>query len=196
MKVEAFAINRADILQRKGKYPPPHGVTSILGLECSGYLVDNKGKVDTSKKYMALLSGGAYAEYVAVNRNHVIEIPENIDMVKAAAIPEAWITAYGLCKLAGIKPNDHCLIHAAASGVGTALIQLVNFFKAKSICLVSNEKKATFCYELGQGSVSCVERGHKDKVKNILHHSESRGCDIIFDCVGGDEFINVNKNLF
>jgi tumor protein p53-inducible protein 3 len=190
MKVEAFAINRADILQRKGKYPPPKGVTTIMGLECAGYLVED-GKTDTNKKYMALLSGGAYAEYVAVNKNHIMEVPENIDIVSAAAIPEVWLTAYGLCKIARIRPNDYCLIHAASSGVGTALIQLVNFYKAKSICLVSNEKKATFCYELGQGSSQCINREHKDKVKNIIQDSEGLGCNVIFDCVGANEFLNV-----
>ena len=161
-----------------------------MGLECSGYLVEDN-KVNYDKRYMALLPGGAYAEYVTVNKNHIMPVPEGLDMTQATAIPESWITAYGLCRLANVGFNDTVLIHAAGSGVGTALIQLVNYYKGKSICLVGNEKKATFCYELGQGSVHCIDRHDKDKVKNILSHSESHGCNVIFDCVGASEFLNV-----
>ena len=94
IKVEATSVNRADLLQSYGKYPPPKGVTNILGLECSGYLVDPISNEITDKKVMALMSGGGYAQFAKVNKHHIMNIPEGLSFESAAAIPEAWITAY------------------------------------------------------------------------------------------------------
>ena len=96
IKVEATAVNRGDLLQSYGKYPPPRGVTDIIGLECAGYLVDPVTKEITDKKVMALLSGGGYAQFAKVNKDHVMSIPKGLSFEMAAAIPEAWTTAYQL----------------------------------------------------------------------------------------------------
>lgn len=192
MKVEAFALNRADILQRLGKYPPPKGSSSILGLECSGYLVED-GKVNKDKKVMAIVSGGAYAEYVAVKERNVISIPDNIDVIQAAAIPESWITAYQLCRMVNVQKGDYCLVHAAASGVGTALIQLIGLYEAESICVVSNEKKLTFCIGLGRGHAHGFLRKDTHAFNKVLTLTHHHGCSVIFDCVGATEFdFNIN----
>jgi NADPH:quinone reductase-like Zn-dependent oxidoreductase len=94
IKVHATAVNRADIMQRQGKYPPPPGVTPILGLECAGEIVDQKTLEPTGERIMALLPGGGYAQYAKVLKSHTITIPQGISMTDAAAIPEVWLTAY------------------------------------------------------------------------------------------------------
>lgn len=92
--MEATAVNRADLLQSQGKYPPPRGVTNIIGLECAGYLVDPETNEVTDQKVMALLPGGGYAQFVKVNKHHLMNTPEGFSFEEAAAIPEAWVTAY------------------------------------------------------------------------------------------------------
>jgi tumor protein p53-inducible protein 3 len=187
IKVEAFALNRADILQRLGKYPAPKGASSILGLECSGYLIED-GKINEDKRVMAIVSGGAYAEYVVAKEINVFRLPDNIDFVQAAAIPESWITAYQLCRIAHVKKGDNCLIHAAASGVGTALVQLIGLYEAESICIVSNDKKLTYCVSLGRGHSNGFLRKDSHRLNKILNLTHFHGCSVIFDCVGATEF--------
>lgn len=94
IKIEAVAANRADLLQTRGQYPPPPGVTNIIGLECSGYLVDPKTNVITDRRVMALLSGGGYAQFAKVHKDHVIDIPDELSFETAACIPEKFLTAY------------------------------------------------------------------------------------------------------
>jgi len=148
IRVEATAVNRADLLQSMGKYPPPQGVTNIIGLECSGYLVDPQTNQVTGEKVMALVSGGAYAQYVKVHKDHLMQLPKNMDFATSAAIPEAWITAYQLLhKIAKIKEGETALILAAASGVGTCLIQLCKYAGASSIAVSSSYDKLQRCKE-------------------------------------------------
>jgi tumor protein p53-inducible protein 3 len=193
IKVETFAINRADILQREGKYHPPKGESSIMGLECAGYQIEEDGTINKNKRVMALLPGGGYSEYVAAKKSTLIELPEKLDFEKATAIPEAWLTAFQLCQIANIKKGDFVLVHAAASGVGTALIQLIRHYQAESICIASNEKKLTFCTNLGQGTAHGVLRKDINRENRILHLTNNQGCSVILDCVGGSEF-NTNLN--
>ena len=94
IKIEAVAANRADLMQTRGHYPPPPGVTNIIGLECSGYLVDPKTNVITDRRVMALLSGGGYAQFAKVHKDHIIDIPEELSFETAACIPEKFLTAY------------------------------------------------------------------------------------------------------
>lgn len=162
-----------------------------MGLECSGYLIE-EGEINLSKRVMAIVPGGGYGEYVAVKKNHVIPVPESIDLTDAAAIPEAWITAYQLCKIADIKKDDFVLIHAAASGVGTALIQLINLYKGNSICIVSNNEKLHLCQQLGQGSVHGMLRKELNRINSINNVTDHKNCSVIFDCVGASEF---NHNI-
>lgn len=187
MKVEAFGLNRADISIRQGRHLLPGGANSVLGLECSGYLVEN-GKVNKDMKVMALVFGGAYAEYVAVKKQYVIEIPDNLDLTQAAGIPEAWMTAYQICKVANVHKGDSVLIHAAASGVGTALIQLVRLYDAESICIVSNDQKLNYCVNLGQGTAHGILRKDHNRLNKVLGVTHNRGCSVILDPVGAGAF--------
>ena len=182
MKVEAFSVNRADL-----DSPIPshhHKNTPLLGLECAGYIFGE----DQNKKVMALVNGGAYAEYVAVRKDHLIEIPQNLDVTQAAAIPEAWVTAYGLCRVARVHRGDHVLIHAAASGIGTALIQIVRLFDAESISIISSDHKLYFCDTLGQGTTHGILRKDTSRTNKILGFTKNHGCSVIFDCVGASDF--------
>ena len=126
VKIHYTAINRADTLQRAGKYPVPPGETDILGLEMSGTVVGNgTTKFPTNSKVMSLLGGGGYAEYVAVDENMLMPVPDGVSLRVAAGIPETWLTAYQLLHfVTEVKANDTVVIHAGGSGVGTAATQL------------------------------------------------------------------------
>ena len=118
VEVAATAVNRADILQREGKYPPQPGITNILGLEAAGRIVS-----EAEKNVMCLLPGGGYAQFVAVDKRHCIQIPNSLTMEQAAGIMEVWLTAFQLLKWEGeLNRKETVLVHAAASGVGTAAI--------------------------------------------------------------------------
>mmetsp|Transcript_21713 Transcript_21713/g.29129 ORF Transcript_21713/g.29129 Transcript_21713/m.29129 type:complete len:165 (+) Transcript_21713:61-555(+) len=131
IKVEYTALNRADIMQRMGNYPPPPGVTDVLGLECLGRLVTNPAQAGTEEetlsdhRVIALLPGGGYAQYAKVHKSHCLQVPEDYEPEAAASLMEVWCTAYQiLFEVAYLKQGETVLVHAAASGVGTAMIQL------------------------------------------------------------------------
>ena len=137
IKVEAVSVNRADTLQRRGQYPPPAGVTRVLGLECAGHVARVGDKVSNDvtvgDRVMALLPGGGYAQYVAVHQGHVMKVPSGLDLERAAAIPEVWLTAYQLLHTtAGLRPGQTVLVHAGGSGVGTAAVQLIKLAGASA----------------------------------------------------------------
>ena len=152
VKVKASALNRADILQREGKYPPPIGASPNFGLEMSGIIEEVGSRVfkwKAGNKVFGLLPGGGYAEYAVIHEKMAMEIPANITFEEAAAIPEAFLTAYqSLVWLGELKAGEVVLIHAGASGVGTAAIQLAREVGAKIIITASKEKHK-ICKELG-----------------------------------------------
>jgi len=195
IRVAATALNRADTLQRKGSYAPPKGESDILGLEASG-VVDQVGEgvanFKVGDKVMALLGGGGYAEYVSVHQHHVMRVPQNIDLVTAAGIPEVWLTAFQLLHFVGkIQPGDKVLIHAAGSGVGTAAIQLTKAVPdTYVIATAGTAEKLKKAKELGADAiVNYKDEDFSDAVKNF---TQGGGCDIILDPVGGS---NADKNL-
>ncbi len=144
VKVEATAINRADTLQRQGKYPPPNGASPIMGLEMSGTIVSVGEHCTYRKKgdrVFGLLSGGGYAEYCVIHEDMALEIPESLSFVEATAIPEVFLTAFQALKWLGkLKESETVLIHAGASGVGSAAIQLAREIGAKIIVTASKNK--------------------------------------------------------
>jgi len=154
VKIEAAAINRADLLQRQGKYPPPEGASPILGLEMAG-IVEKTGENVTRWKtgdfVFALLPGGGYAEFCIVHEQMAMPIPENISFVEAAAIPETFITAFQSLKwLGNLKRDEFVLIHAGGSGVGTSAIQLARkLFNARIVATAGADHKLETCRELG-----------------------------------------------
>lgn len=142
--VKAAAINRADLLQIAGKYPPPPGESDVLGLEAAG--VDR----ETGARVCFLLGSGGMSERVAVDRRRLLPLPDNLDFVQGAAIPEVWLTAYtNLFDEGGLKRGESVLIHAAASGVGTAAVQLAKRAGAKVVGTVRSETKVARVLALG-----------------------------------------------
>lgn len=182
IKVAYFGINRADTLQRSGKYPPPKGVSTIMGLEVSGIVesVNECNSISKGAQVMALLAGGGYAEYVVADEGCVIVLPEAMDLCVAGAVCENYLTAFQLLETVGeCKAGSTVLIHAGASGVGTAAIQLAKtVFKAgKVIVTAGSQDKLNKCIELGASQA--VNR-HGDWSTAI----EPGSVDLVLDCVG------------
>lgn len=193
VKVKATALNRADILQREGKYPPPVNASPILGLEMSGIIEEVGSKVfmwKTGDKVFGLLPGGGYAEYAVINENMAIKIPDNLSFEEAAAIPEVFLTAFqALVWLGELKAAEFILIHAGASGVGTAAIQIARELGAKIIVTASAEKHK-ICKDLGADlAIDYKSQNFKDEV---FRFTNNYGADVIIDFIGGKYF---NQNI-
>lgn len=192
IKVAAFGINRADTLQRQGKYPPPKGESCILGLEVSGEVVD-KGAAcslfENGAKVIALVPGGGYAEYVAVKETHAIPLPEGMLMTDGAGVIEVYLTAYqALFALGHLSSDERVLIHAGASGVGLAACQLASRIGAEVIVTASNDAKLDACK--AAGASTCINYKQEDFAEVLREQKKS--VDVVVDVVGGDYF---NKNL-
>ena len=182
IEIHAAALNRADLLQRAGKYPPPPGWPEWMGLEVAGIVLSAPADSRWKKgdKVCALLGGGGYAEKVAVPQNMVLPVPHGLSMTEAAALPEAFATScLNLCIEAGMKSGDTVFIQAGASGLGIAAIQLAKAFGAKVIATVGSDKKAEAVRRLG---VDIVVNRKTDNLGRIL---EENPVDIVLDCVGG-----------
>src|SRR5699024_4560635 len=151
--VKATALNRADLLQRKGNYPPPKGESEIMGLEMAGVIKEIGNSVTDWKvgdRVHALLPGGGYAEQVVIPAEMAMLTPDNLSDEEAAAIPEVFLTAYlNLFELGKLKKGEHVLIHAGASGVGTAAIQLAKKAGAIPIVTAGSAEKVDYCLSLG-----------------------------------------------
>ncbi|XP_022606532.1 quinone oxidoreductase PIG3 [Seriola dumerili] len=188
VKVHATALNRADLLQRRGLYPPPPGESDIIGLEVAG-TVDTLGpgvnrgwKPDD--RVMALLCGGGYAEYVAVPEELLMPVPPTLTLCQAAAIPEAWLTAFQLLALiAQVKEGEVVLAHAGASGVGTAAVQLVRLFGAVPIVTAGSPEKLKMAEELG--AAAGFNYKEKSFAQGVHDFTGGKGADVILDCIGG-----------
>lgn len=189
VEVKATALNRADILQRLGKYPPPRGASPILGLEIAGVVVVKGSKVfkwNIGDKVFGLIPGGGYAQYAVIHEEMAMKIPDKLSFEEAAAIPEAFLTSYqALVWLAELKAGEFILIHAGASGVGTASIQLAREIGAKIITTASVEK-LFICKELGaEVLIDYKSQSFKDIVLNVTHNY---GVDVIIDFIGANYF--------
>lgn len=191
--VAATALNRADILQREGKYPPPPGVTDILGLEMAGTVIEVGAGVqhfEVGDNVCSLLPGGGYAQLVAVDEQMLLKLPENLSFTKAAAIPEAFMTAFqSLHWIGRMQAGETVLIHAGASGVGTAAIQLAKLAGAHPIVTASGRKHQSL---LDLGAERCVDYRSEDFAEAVLDQTGGRGADVVLDFVGGPYF---EKNL-
>lgn len=153
VRVTAAGVNRADLMQRQGFYDPPEGATPVLGLECSGDVVAlGEGVTELSKgeHVVALLSGGGYAEYVAVPAGQVAVAPRGVDLVDAAGLMEVAATVWSnVFMMAKLQHGETLLVHGGASGIGTMAIQLAKAFGARVVVTVGSDEKAAFCRELG-----------------------------------------------
>src|SRR5690606_11543978 len=157
IRVAAAGLNRADLLQRAGYYPPPSGVTDILGLECAGVIseVGAGSQWQEGDRVCALLAGGGMAEEVVVDGRHVLPVPEGLSLHEAAVIPEVYATAWlNLYRLGALQPGEKALLHAGASGVGSAAIQLCKAFDNPCWVSVGSAERLAYCESLGaQGGV-------------------------------------------
>ena len=189
LRVEWTAINRADTLQRKGKYDPPPGATDILGLEAVGVVAalgaGDSGRFAVGDRAMALLSGGGNADFVTVRANHALHVPSAMVSRAAAAIPETWLTAYQLLKLVGrLEPQDTVLIHAAGSGVGTAAVQMASHWGAAVVAVAGSDDKLAACTALG-AKHTINYKTTPDFGARVLELTHRRGANLILDPVGG-----------
>lgn len=179
IRVHAAGINRPDILQRLGKYPPPPGVTDIPGLEVSGI------RQDTGKAICALLSGGGYAEYAVAPAGQCLPVPDGLDMAQAAVLPEALFTVWKNLFLHGaLKPQETILIHGGASGIGTTAIQMAKSWGATVITTAGNDEKCDACRKLG--AALAINYKTQYFVEEIQRFTNNDGVDIVLDMVGGD----------
>jgi len=190
VRVRAAGINRADILQRKGFYPPPQGASPIIGLEVAGE-VEETGPAcrrwNVGDRVFAVLSGGGYAEYVSVDERLALGIPRGFDFSDAAAVGEVFLTAYqALYWLGEFKPGERALIHAGASGVGTAAIQLVNADSGHALVTAGADEKLTACQNLG--ARVGINYRYEEFQDTLLAETGGEGVDVIIDVVGADYF--------
>jgi NADPH:quinone reductase len=191
----AFAgVNRPDLHQRAGKYPPPPGASPVLGLEVSGEIVALGREVTewkTGDEVCALTAGGGYAEYCSVNAAHCLPIPHGLDQAQAAALPENFFTVWtNLIDRGRLKSGESVLIHGGSSGIGYAAIQFAVQWDAQVFTTVGTEEKAAFCRKLG--AALAINYRKQDFVQEIKQATHNRGVDVILDMVGGDY---VPKNI-
>ena len=187
IRVQAAGVNRADLSQRAGHYPPPPGASEILGLEVSGSVVQlgpNVSGVEVGQPVCVLLSGGGYAELVAAPAGLLMPVPESWSMTEAAGLPEVFLTAYlNLFLEAGLEKGETVLVHGGASGVGTAAIQLAREAGAQVFATAGTAEKVRFCETLGATAFNYHE---VDFAEALKEHTD--GVDVILDMVGQDYF--------
>jgi NADPH2:quinone reductase len=189
VRVRASAVNRADLLQRRGKYPPPPGASEYLGLEASGE-IESAGSAARPWKVgdavCCLLAGGGYAEKIAVHRDLLLPVPAGMSFEEAASLPEVFATAHlNLFMDAGLSRGETVLVHAGASGVGIAAIQLAHRQGARVVTTVGTAAKIMPVRELGADDV--LLRTAEDFPETLRELSEDPGFDVVLDCLGGED---------
>ena len=197
IRIKASAINRADLLQRSGNYPVPPGASPILGLECSGIVEEVGGQVENLIKgdeVCALLAGGGYAEKVSVPSGQVLKVPKGFSFEQAAALPEVFATAYfNLYMEANLSEGEKTLIHAGASGVGTAAIQICRAKGNPCFVTAGTKEKISRCMELGaEGGTVRNEENFADAVAKW---TDNNGVQVILDPVGANYLEDNMKSL-
>lgn len=188
ISIAAAGVNRADLGQRGGVYPPPPGASEILGMEVSGSVVAlgaGTTQFHEGDEVCALLSGGGYAEYVAVDAGLVLAVPEGVGLVSAAALPETTATVWSnLVMVAGLGAGDTVLIHGGGSGIGTTGIQIAVALGARVAVTAGSPRKLDACRALGADIL--IDYREEDFVDRIREETGGLGVDVILDPVGGD----------
>ena len=192
IKVAAAGINRPDILQRQGSYPPPAGASKILGLEVSGKIIKIGKNISLdflNKDVCALVTGGGYAEYVKTTVSTVLPLPKGVNIIEAAAIPETFFTVWtNLFDTGSLKKNETLLIHGGASGIGITAALIAKSLGIKFVATVGSEKKRKFLDSIGSDlTINYKEDDFEKLIKDKLS-----GVDVILDIVGGEYF---QKNI-
>jgi putative PIG3 family NAD(P)H quinone oxidoreductase len=186
MDIAAAGLNRADLLQRQGLYPPPPGAPPYPGMECSGRISRLGSDVTGWKigdEVCALLAGGGYAERVAVPAGQLLPVPAGISVIDAAALPEAACTVHSnVVNLAGLAPGETFLVHGGTSGIGTMAIQLTRALGARVMCTAGSAAKLDFCRELGADLA--ISYTAEDFVTAVADFTGGAGADVILDIIG------------
>ncbi|GGE08035.1 NAD(P)H quinone oxidoreductase [Marinithermofilum abyssi] len=186
VRVKATALNRADVMQRRGHYPPPPGASPLLGLEMAG-VVEEAGpgcsRFQPGDRVFGLLPGGGYAEFAVIPESVALPVPERFSFEEAAAVAEVFLTAYQcLFWLGDLQQGQRVLIHAGASGVGTAAIQLAKKHGTHVIVTAGSEEKLRFCKELGADAAINYKEG--PFVESVMKATSEQGVHLILDFVG------------
>jgi len=186
LDVAATAVNRADLLQRKGVYPPPPGASEVLGLECSGTVAEVGPDVtgwSVGDEACALLTGGGYASRVAVPAGQLMPVPAGVDLVTAAALPEAACTVWSnVFMVAGLRPGETFLVHGGAGGIGTFAIQLVSRLGSRVFATAGSPEKLATCADLGADVT--IDYREQDFVEEVRKETDGAGVDVILDNMG------------
>jgi NADPH2:quinone reductase len=188
IKVAAAGVNRPDVAQRTGNYPPPPGASDIPGLEIAGEIValgSGASRFKVGDKVMALVAGGGYAEYCSAHELHALPVPPSLSMNEAASIPETFFTVWhNVFERGALKAGETLLIHGGSSGIGTTAIQLAKAFSAKVIVTAGSKEKCDACLKLGADRA--VNYRTEDFVAETKAATGGAGANVILDMVGGD----------
>ena len=186
VRVAAAGVNRPDIMQRQGKYPPPSGITDIPGLELSGEVVESRAAgVAAGRVVCALVAGGAYADYCAVPAEQCLPVPASLPLAHAAAVPETYFTVWtNLFERGRLQTGETVLVHGGTSGIGTTAIQLARAFGATVIATAGSAAKCDACRALGADTA--IDYNTADFVAAVGEATAGRGVDVVLDIVGGD----------
>jgi len=188
VKVAAAGVNRPDVAQRSGSYPPPPGASDLPGLEIAGEVVavgSNAKKHKIGDKVMSLVAGGGYAQYCIAQDAQAIAVPSTLSMTEAGAVAETLMTVWhNVFERGGLKAGETLLIHGGSSGIGTMAIQLAKAFGAKVIVTVGSKEKADACVKLGADHA--INYKTQDFVAEVKTATGGKGVEVVLDMVGGD----------
>jgi NADPH2:quinone reductase len=180
-------VNRPDLMQRLGKYPPPPGASDIPGLEIAGIVIDANGgtRWREGNRVCALVAGGGYAELCAVPAVQCLPMPVSMDAARAAAIPETYFTVWtNLFQRARLRAGERVLIHGGTSGIGSTAIQLARAFGAVAYATAGTDEKCRACVDMG--AASAINYRSEDFVAGVARLTRSEGVDVVLDIIGGD----------
>jgi putative PIG3 family NAD(P)H quinone oxidoreductase len=197
VRVAYAGVNRPDVLQRSGNYPPPPGASPLLGLEVSGHVVAAGAAVTRWRigdAVCALTNGGGYAEYVTVPAGQALPVPAGLTLLQAAALPETFFTVWAnVFERGRLAAGETLLIHGGSSGIGTTAIQMAKAWGATVYVTVGSEDKARACRDLGADHA--IDYRSQDFVVEVMRLTDKRGVDVILDMVGGDYMARNLKSL-
>lgn len=187
IQVAAAGVNRPDVMQRMGHYPPPPGASDIPGLEIAGQVAAVGVGVSSpsiGEPACALVSGGGYAEYCLAHASLCLPIPKGLDWVQAASLPETFFTVWtNLFQQSLLRPGETLLVHGGTSGIGVTAIQLCRVFGSEAFATAGSEAKCSFCENLGAKAINYRE---EDFAAAVMDRTQGMGVDVILDIVGGD----------
>jgi len=188
VRVAAAGVNRPDVIQRQGNYPPPPGASPILGLEIAGTVValgDGVRDLKPGDAVCALVTGGGYAEYCPAPAPQCLPVPKGFSMIEAAGLPETFFTVWtNVFQRGGLKPGETILVHGGTSGIGTTAIQLAHEFGARVFATAGSDEKCAACRKLGADQA--INYRTEDFVKRVKELTGGKGVELVLDMVGGD----------